>query len=48
LAASNVILQSGNAYAYFDLDRPESSWELSEPDIGYQAIDARLGAAFAR
>jgi len=35
------------AYADFDLAWPESSWELSEPAIYYQAIYVRLVAAFA-
>jgi hypothetical protein len=36
----------GKAYADFDLGWPESSWELTEPDIGYQAMYVRLLAAF--
>ena len=36
------------AYADFDLGWPESSWEMSEPAIYYQAIYLRLLAEFAR
>jgi hypothetical protein len=35
------------SYADFDLGWPESSWELSEPAIYYQAIYLRLLAEFA-
>lgn len=35
------------AYADFNLNWPESSWELSEPAIYYQAMYVRLAAAFA-
>ena len=35
-------------YADFDLGWPESSWELSEPAIYYQAIYIRLLAEFTR
>jgi len=35
------------AYADFGLSWPESSWELSEPAIYYQAIYVRLLASFA-
>jgi len=38
----------GKAYADFNLNWPESSWELSEPAIYYQAMYVRLIAAFAR
>ncbi len=38
----------GKAYADFDLAWPESSWELSEPAIYYQAMYVRLLAAFAK
>ena len=38
----------GKAYADFNLAWPESSWELSEPAIYYQAIYVRLLAAFAK
>lgn len=37
----------GKAYADFDLAWPESSWELSEPAIYYQAIYVRLLAEFS-
>lgn len=37
----------GKAYADFDLAWPESSWELSEPAIYYQAAYVRLIAEFA-
>ncbi len=36
------------SYADFNLAWPESSWELSEPAIYYQAIYVRLLAAFVR
>ena len=36
------------AYADFDLGWPESSWEMSEPAIYYQAIYIRLLAEFSR
>ncbi len=36
------------AYADFNLAWPESSWELSEPAIYYQAIYVRLVAQFAK
>jgi endoglucanase len=36
------------AYADFDIGWPESSWEMSEPAIYYQAIYLRLLAEFAR
>ena len=36
------------SYADFDLGWPESSWEMSEPAIYYQAIYLRLLAEFAR
>ena len=38
----------GQAYADFNLGWPESSWELSEPAIYYQAIYVRLLAEFAK
>ena len=38
----------GKAYADFNLAWPESSWELSEPAIYYQAIYVRLLAEFAK
>ena len=38
----------GKAYADFNLGWPESSWELSEPAIYYQAIYVRLVAEFAK
>lgn len=38
----------GKAYADFNLAWPESSWELSEPAIYYQAMYVRLCAAFAQ
>ena len=38
----------GKAYADFNAGWPESSWELSEPAIYYQAIYIRLLAEFAK
>jgi endoglucanase len=38
----------GKSYADFNLAWPESSWELSEPAIYYQAMYVRLVAAFAK
>jgi hypothetical protein len=37
----------GKAYADFNLGWPESSWELAEPAIYYQAMYVRLVAEFA-
>lgn len=38
----------GKAYADFCLAWPESSWEITEPDLGYQAQYVRLLAAFVK